>query len=502
MSCALEVDVLPRVSSDQDPGSCDSSLDEVLSFSPDLGLSPVTCLSGNMGHLHCGDSVTPRRKLKLSPDSQQSSPTEAPSLQQTAMGTAALSGMTSLKLASFNVKGFNSPEKRSQVLYHFHRRRAQIVCFQETHFKHGKAPAIRNKYYTSWHFADNPDTKSKGVAIAIHKSLPHQLHLFLYIYCYIVDFPSELTPVLKPHVCNTSDSSFQSSYKPKKAARKVNVRDHENKCRKDPRKKKSRLKLLDLFQSSELVTGHQDQRPEKHHKDVHRESNEIENTQCSESKRVSMGDISPAFNEDESEDLIGDFSKPYSLPIERGNHQDLKYITCGTLAHVLGGGYIEIVQTYHLVDCRYPYEYAGGHIKGALNLYKEDQISEYFFKSPSLPRGRRLVIFHCEFSSERAPKLCRTLRNLDRKANQYPHLCYPELYLLKGGYKEFYETYKQLCEPQGYIKMVHKDFQDQLKNYQKKKKNLSGQRIRKELFKPLTSSKSFSPVTTQSVLKL
>ncbi|XP_044155707.1 M-phase inducer phosphatase 1-B-like [Bufo gargarizans] len=385
MSCALEVDVLPRVSSDQDPGSCDSSLDEVLSFSPDLGLSPVTCLSGNMGHLHCGDSVTPRRKLKLSPDSQQSSPTEAPSLQQTAMGTAALS-----------------------VLY---------AAF--------------------------------------------------------------------------SDSSFQSSYKPKKAARKVNVRDHENKCRKDPRKKKSRLKLLDLFQSSELVTGHQDQIPEKHHKDVHRKS-----------KRVSMGDISPAFNEDESEDLIGDFSKPYSLPIERGNHQDLKYITCGTLAHVLGGGYIEIVQTYHLVDCRYPYEYAGGHIKGALNLYKEDQISEYFFKSPSLPQGRRLVIFHCEFSSERAPKLCRTLRNLDRKANQYPHLCYPELYLLKGGYKEFYETYKQLCEPQGYIKMVHKDFQDQLKNYQKKKKNLSGQRIRKELFKPLTSSKSFSPVTTQSVLKL
>ncbi|XP_040294185.1 M-phase inducer phosphatase 3-like [Bufo bufo] len=408
MSCALEVEVLQRVSSDQVPGgSCDSSLDEVLSFSPDLGLSPVTCLCGNMGHLHCEDSVTPRRKLKLSPDSQQSSPTEAPSLQQTTMGTAALS-----------------------------------------------------------------------------------------------DFPSELTPVLKPHVCNASDSSFQSSYKPKKAARKVNVRDHENKCRKDPRKKKSRLKLLDLFQSPEVVTGHQDQRPEKHHKDVHGESNEIENTQCSESKRVSMGDISPTFNEDESEDLIGDFSKPYSLPIERGNHQDLKYITCGTLAHVLGGGYIEIVQTYHLVDCRYPYEYAGGHIKGALNLYKEDQISEYFFKSPSLPQGRRLVIFHCEFSSERAPKLCRTLRNLDRKANLYPHLCYPELYLLKGGYKEFYETYKRLCEPQGYIKMVHKDFQDQLKNYQKKKKNLSGQRIRKELFKPLTSSKSFSPVTTQSVLKL
>ncbi|XP_066454976.1 M-phase inducer phosphatase 1-B-like [Eleutherodactylus coqui] len=404
MYSALDEEVL------QGPGGSDSSLDEVLSFSPDLGLSPVTCLSGNMGHLYCEDSL--RRKLKLSPDSQQSSPTETPSsLQQTAMGTAALA-----------------------------------------------------------------------------------------------EFPSELTPVLKPRVCNTSDSSFQSiPYRPKKASKKVNAREHENVRRKDTRKKKSRLKLLDLFQSPELVTGRQGQRPEKEtHGEGARESNQARNTECAESKRASMDDISPTFNEagDESDDLIGDFSKPYGLPVERGTHQDLKYITCNTMAHLLGGAYREAVQTYHLVDCRYPYEYAGGHIKGAQNLYREDQITEYFLNSPSLSPGRGVVVFHCEFSSERAPKLCRILRNLDRKANLYPHLYYPELYLLKGGYKEFYETFKPLCEPQGYVKMVHKDFQDQLQQYQKKKKNMSGQRIRKELFKPLTSTKRFSPVTTQSVLKL
>ncbi|XP_071987087.1 M-phase inducer phosphatase 1-like [Engystomops pustulosus] len=382
-------------------GSTDSSLDEELSFSPDLGLSPVTCLSGNMGHLHCEDSI--RRKLKLSPDSQHSSPTETPSSQETAMGTAALS-----------------------------------------------------------------------------------------------DFPSELTPVLKPRVCNTSDSLLQSSiYKPKKVQRKVNAREQANGRHKDTRKKKSRLKLLDLFQSPELLTEDLNQRLEK---DKH-EKDKTENTECSGTKRVSMDNISSTLNEveDESDNLIGDFSKPYSLPVERGNHQDLKYITCDTLAHLLGGGYTDVVQTYSLVDCRYPYEYAGGHIRGAMNLYREDQISEYFLRSPSLSRGRRVVIFHCEFSSERAPKLCRILRNLDRKANLYPHLYYPELYLLKGGYKEFYETLKHLCEPQGYVKMVHKDFQEQLKKYQKKKKNMSGQRIRKELFKPLNSSRSFSPVTTQSV---
>ncbi|KAM3912614.1 uncharacterized protein RB166_018095 [Leptodactylus fuscus] len=413
MACALDVDGLQRVSSDQEPGSSDSSVDEVLSFSPDLGLSPVTCLSGNMGHLHCDDSITPRRKLKLSPDSQHSSPTETPSVQQTAMGTAAL-----------------------------------------------------------------------------------------------VDLSSELTPVLKPRVPNTSDSSHQSNiHKPKKASRKVNVREQENVRHKDTRKKKSRLKLLDLFQSPELLAGQQGQRMKKDdddEEDRQRGNTKTANTECSESKKVLMGDISPTCTEaeDESDDLIGDFSKPYSLPVEKGNHQDLKYITCHTLAHLLGGGYIDDVQMYHMVDCRYPYEYAGGHIQGALNLYREDQIVEYFFKCPSISRSRRVLIFHCEFSSERAPKLCRILRNLDRKENLYPLLYYPELYLLKGGYKEFYENFKHLCEPQGYVKMVHEDFRDQLKQYQKKKKNLSGQRIRKELFKPLNSSKSFSPVTTQSVLKL
>ncbi|XP_075698469.1 M-phase inducer phosphatase 3-like isoform X2 [Rhinoderma darwinii] len=312
------------------------------------------------------------------------------------------------------------------------------------------------------------------------------------------DFPSELTPVLKPRICNTSDSSFESMiYKPKKA-RKGNVR------RKDTRKKKSRQKLLDLFQSPELLTGQEGQRPERDKRGEVAQGDKREKTESSESTGFSMSDISPRFNEaeDNSDDLIGDFSKPYSLPVERGNHQDLKYITCNTLAHLLRGEYKDIVHTYHLVDCRYPYEYAGGHIKGAWNLYGEDQISEYFLKSPLLSEGRRVVIFHCEFSSERAPKLCRTFRNLDREANLYPHLYYPELYLLKGGYKEFYEKCRSLCEPQSYVKMVQKDFQDQLRKYQKKKKNLTGQRVRKELFKPLTSSKSFSPVTTQSVLKL
>jgi hypothetical protein len=38
----------------------------------------------------------------------------------------------------------------------------------------------------------------------------------------------------------------------------------------------------------------------------------------------------------------------------------------------------------------------------------------------------------------------RFLRNQDRQLNEhaYPKLFYPELYLLEGGYKSFYEIYK------------------------------------------------------------
>lgn len=37
---------------------------------------------------------------------------------------------------------------------------------------------------------------------------------------------------------------------------------------------------------------------------------------------------------------------------------------------------------------------------------------------------------------------CRFLREKDRACNEYPHLHYPELYILKGGYREFFPQYQ------------------------------------------------------------
>ncbi|GLG99545.1 Uncharacterized protein GBIM_05985 [Gryllus bimaculatus] len=176
-------------------------------------------------------------------------------------------------------------------------------------------------------------------------------------------------------------------------------------------------------------------------------------------------------------DLIGDFSKPFVLPLMQGRHQDLKTISSDTLAKLLKGDYNETVDSYTIVDCRYPYEYNAGHIKGAKNFYTQDQISKEFVEinksRPVSTCKRNILIFHCEFSSERGPKLSRFLRNSDRVLNKesYPALHYPEVYLLHGGYKEFYERHSELCEPCAYLPMLDPKHDADLRFFRSKTKS-------------------------------
>lgn len=64
----------------------------------------------------------------------------------------------------------------------------------------------------------------------------------------------------------------------------------------------------------------------------------------------------------------------------------------------------------------------------------------------------------------------RFLRRKDRDANSdcYPKLFYPELYLLEGGFKMFYETHADLCTPSGYLPMLHEDYSADLKHFRAK----------------------------------
>ncbi|OTF79033.1 Twine-like protein [Euroglyphus maynei] len=85
----------------------------------------------------------------------------------------------------------------------------------------------------------------------------------------------------------------------------------------------------------------------------------------------------------------------------------------------------------------------------------------------SINDKRDILIFHCEFSSERGPSLYRFLRNKDRVKNSrvYPNLHYPEIYLLDGGYKEFFQNYSNLCEPCSYQPMHSKNHEEDLKKF-------------------------------------
>ena len=111
-------------------------------------------------------------------------------------------------------------------------------------------------------------------------------------------------------------------------------------------------------------------------------------------------------------DLIGDFSKSFCLPLTTGRHQDLKSVTPTTLVNLMNGLYKDNIASYKVIDCRYPYEFNGGHIANAMNLYTKQQILEELLyarvKNTPLETDdskRHVLVFHCEFSSERGPNL-------------------------------------------------------------------------------------------------
>jgi hypothetical protein len=85
---------------------------------------------------------------------------------------------------------------------------------------------------------------------------------------------------------------------------------------------------------------------------------------------------------------------------------------------------LEIFHLYALIffifiSHSFPYEFAGGHITGAVNIYTKDQLLKDILPSEPCPPivhtwndngdfgspERNVLIFHCEFSSERGPSL-------------------------------------------------------------------------------------------------
>ncbi|KAF1984484.1 putative M-phase inducer phosphatase [Aulographum hederae CBS 113979] len=139
--------------------------------------------------------------------------------------------------------------------------------------------------------------------------------------------------------------------------------------------------------------------------------------------------------------------KPDSLP----------RIDQDTMISVLNGEYSHAFDLVMVVDCRFEYEFNGGHITGAVNYNDKEKLADDLFQLPS-PQNT-LLIFHCEYSIHRAPLMAKHIRKADREVNaeQYPMLSFPEVYILDGGYSSFFKTHRGRCFPQNYVGMDAKE---------------------------------------------
>ncbi|KAF4835841.1 M-phase inducer phosphatase [Colletotrichum tropicale] len=128
-------------------------------------------------------------------------------------------------------------------------------------------------------------------------------------------------------------------------------------------------------------------------------------------------------------------------------------ITRETMVDLLDGKYSDKFDQKMVIDCRFEYEYEGGHIDGAVNYNNKDLLASQLFQHPM--QGRTILIFHCEYSAHRAPMMARHVRSEDRTVNaeHYPHLTYPDVYILEGGYSAFFNEHRCRCYPQNYVEM-------------------------------------------------
>lgn len=164
--------------------------------------------------------------------------------------------------------------------------------------------------------------------------------------------------------------------------------------------------------------------------------------------------------------------RPVLPTVGSSDHHDLKCVDGKTVKDLIDGRYTHVVTRFLIFDCRFPYEYEGGHIKGAISSPDPDPVSSRLFDTPPSEDETVVLLFHCEFSKNRGPKMCdhlnmhtpapgartphshthtlplllllllrlRQMREFDRRINshRYPCLHYPQMFLIHKGYRQVY----------------------------------------------------------------
>jgi M-phase inducer tyrosine phosphatase len=82
------------------------------------------------------------------------------------------------------------------------------------------------------------------------------------------------------------------------------------------------------------------------------------------------------------------------------------------LNDLLDGRYDSRIGKFHVIDCRFDYEYDGGHVPGAININTTAGVEEFLLAygkplpcTSSDASRKTVLVFHCEFSAKRAPTL-------------------------------------------------------------------------------------------------
>eukprot|EP00166_Cyanidium_caldarium_P003684 ctg_3592.g715 len=153
-------------------------------------------------------------------------------------------------------------------------------------------------------------------------------------------------------------------------------------------------------------------------------------------------------------------TRPYARPSPvRTSAGVVERVTPAQVLQWMSGPFPHSRRRLLLVDCRYPYEYEAGHVRGAINAYTPEQAYAHLFPDMTAaaadtdapPSPCDTVIFYCEYSSQRAPKMYQAVRSLDRELHlhRYPYLQYPRLLVMEGGYRAAYRQFgTALCDGQ------------------------------------------------------
>lgn len=122
-----------------------------------------------------------------------------------------------------------------------------------------------------------------------------------------------------------------------------------------------------------------------------------------------------------------------SLNFNRGKFESVKTITCQEVRDLL----IEGSEDHIILDCRFDYEFFGGHIRGATRCTKREDVEKLFNKYEHV-RDIKFIL-HCELSVCRAPRAGDYLACLfDRYVGRQPSFL-----IMKGGYARFWKLFQK-----------------------------------------------------------